>query len=451
LTSNRKKREPVEPQVAAYVLSRKGEILSDGPWKSNSRIKLRCSEGHTWETRCSSLIHGKSWCPDCGWRSKAETQLRKYVEEKKGIILSQGPWLSKDRVDVRCSCGFEWNVQVGALYSLRTWCPKCAGNLERNLEELKEIVETRGGKLHSSTYHGVDATYEFECSLGHKFSNMFKKIEKGQWCPTCNRGTKSEEIARETFQQIFGTSFPKVRPKWLKNSRGYQMEIDGCSMSLKIGFEYQGIQHFKNSHFGTDLVKRIEDDKLKAKLCEENGILLIILTYRNDYQDFPLLIKSQLAIYGFDTKQYNFEKPIDLDKAYIRDDRLIEFKSIMAEKDIEVLSTKWLTVKAKYELLCRVCGHTWKAQGSAFFNSRATAGCDKCARARAGERMKLGMSALGEYAAKHGGVVLSSEYAKRKHVYEWRCKNGHTFQGNFNNMLERNQFCPICENRTQRK
>jgi len=60
---------------------------------------------------------------------------------------------------------------------------------------------------------------------------------------------------------------------------------------------------------------------------------------------------------------------------------------------------------------------------------------------------KLHMNVLIEYAEKFEGTVLSNEYVRRNHVYEFKCKEGHVFKSNFNNMVYRNQFCPICEGR----
>jgi hypothetical protein len=448
---NQKKRQPVHQRLVDYVSAKGGVILTEGVVTSSDHVEIRCGCGFEWHANASSLVHGKTWCPKCAGRheGKAEALVREYVDLRGGEILTKGRLVSTGRVDVRCSCGYEWNVGVGPLYQLETWCPKCAGNFPRSLEELRKIAEARGGKLLSETYTNVDATYDFECSLGHEFSNTFKHVESGgQWCPTCNKPTKSEEIARETLHQIFGVKFPKARPPWLRNSRGYRMELDGYSAELGIAFEYQGIQHFKeNTLYNNRLDTRIQDDRRKAELCREQNIKLLILTYEHEYGDFPRIIREQLDRENFDTSKYNFDKEIDLAKAYIRDDRLLALKALLEPKGIEVLSKKWLTTNTKYEFLCRVCGHRWRALGSAFFNSRSVAGCDKCARAKAGEATKLDISSLQDFALSHGGKLLSTKYVRRNHSYKWECKFGHVFRENYNNMAYRNQFCATCEGR----
>jgi hypothetical protein len=276
-------------------------------------------------------------------KGKILSEAIKYAQSRNGKVLAIEINTKKEFVDWECVKGHIWNQPVGALLTNKSWCAICSGNSPRNLQVLIDIATARGGKVLSTEYKNVDATYDFECSLGHKFSNTFKHVEKrGQWCPTCNKGSKSEEICRTTFEQIFGYEFKKARPKWLRNSRNRQMEIDGLCGELNFGFEYQGIQHFSKQIFKTSLEKRIADDEVKAKLCKENGIQLFILDYRMEYSEFPLEIKKQAKAFGIDLRQYDFSKPIDLERAYIRDDRLPRLVELLKPQQITVLSTKWI-------------------------------------------------------------------------------------------------------------
>ena len=159
-----------------------------------------------------------------------------YAKSRMGKVLATEISTKREYVEWECAKGHTWKQPVGALLANKSWCSICSGNAPRSLQVLIDIATARGGKVLSTEYKNVDATYDFECSRGHKFSNSFKHVEKrGQWCPTCNKGSKSEEICRTTFEQIFGYEFKKVRPKWLKNSRNRQMEIDGFCAELNIG------------------------------------------------------------------------------------------------------------------------------------------------------------------------------------------------------------------------
>jgi len=385
-------------------------------------------------------------------QSKILLEARTYAQSRGGKVLADSISKKSDYVDWECSKGHSWSQPTGAVIRNGTWCPTCAGTTPRTLDDLRKVVEARGGKLISTEYKNVDTSYDFECSRGHKFSNRFSKVVGGgQWCPRCNKGSKSEEICRTTFEQIFGYEFPKARPKWLRNSRGNQMEIDGYCEELGIGFEYQGIQHFGKQFYGTSLDKRIADDEVKVLLCKEHDIHLFIIDYKMDYSDFPNQIFQQAMRFGMDISTFDFIQDIDINKAYIRDDRLPILIEILKKKQITVLSTKWFGVKDKYEFRCDVCGHEWTATGSHFFNSRRIGGCQKCSYAAVGDLNRLDLDEIHEFAKKHGGVCLSESYGHIKQKYKFRCARGHEFEDIYNNMKFRDRFCPTCEDRFMKR
>ena len=396
---------------------------------------------------------------DCEKRTRTQdrqnqilVEAQEYAVSRGGRVLATSIKTKKEYADWECSKGHSWSQPTGAVVTNRSWCPSCSGNSPRSLEDLRKVAEQRGGKLLSSLYSNVDASYDFECSLGHKFTNTFKHVESGgQWCPRCNKGSKSEEICRTTFEQLFNFEFPKKRPKWLRNSRNRQMEIDGYCEELRIGFEYQGIQHFSKQFFGTSLDQRILDDELKAKLCSEHGIYLFIIDYRMEYAEFPRNIKAQALAFGLDISAIDFNQSIDISRAYIRDDRLPILKQKMKEKQITVLSTKWIGVKDKYSFRCDVCGHEWEAVGSHFFNSRRIGGCQKCSIKLVAGANRLDIDEIHEFAKRFGGKCLSTEYGHIKQKYLFECSKGHKFEDIFNNMKFRNTFCPTCEERITKK
>ena len=203
-------------------------------------------------------------------RAEARLEMARQIAASRGgeLLTPQMSVDSKFKYKWKCEKGHVWNAILSSVKGQGTWCPKCAGNLQRSLEDLRSIVEKRGGKLISNEYRGVDALYEYQCNLGHQNSNRFKKIEAGQWCSVCNKNSKSEEITRAILENLFEAKFPKKRPYWLRNSRGRLMELDGYCEELQLAFEFQGRQHFqKLTHFAGDLDQRIEDDHRKIELC----------------------------------------------------------------------------------------------------------------------------------------------------------------------------------------
>jgi hypothetical protein len=385
-------------------------------------------------------------------------EVKKFALSKNGECLTQEIKNRKDKVLWRCQYNHTWKQEPSVvLGKSKTWCPKCAGNFPRTLEELQVVVAKRKGKLLSTKYINSDSKYDFECMLGHKFSNSFRKVmDRGQWCPKCNKGYLSEEIARTTFEQIFKSQFPKTKPIWLKNQKGFQLEFDGFCEHLGIAFEYHGIQHFdpkrhlyKTNSKNVELEMRFsrgqDNDKIKLELAHSKNIIVFELTYKDSYEDFPKRIYDQALKFGLDVNEYDFHKEIDYSKAYLRENRLEDLKTLLLEKNIQLISKDWLGVRHKYEMQCLTCGHTWKAQGNAFFNSRRVAGCKKCAMKKQVESKRGKFEDLENFANKFNGSIISKKYITLNTIYDWKCSKGHSFKANFNNLKTRNVFCAKCE------
>lgn len=82
------------------------------------------------------------------------------------------------------------------------------------------------------------------------------------------------------------------RPNFLEG-----LEIDIYIPELKLGFEYNGIQHYKPvEHWGGEksLKKQQMRDKRKQQLCNQNDVKLIIIKY--DEQLSKDLILSKIPI-----------------------------------------------------------------------------------------------------------------------------------------------------------
>lgn len=114
---------------------------------------------------------------------------------------------------------------------------------------------------------------------------------------------KNEERCREVIQSIYNAPFKKIRPNFLKNPKtGRNLELDMYNDNLKIALEYNGIQHrtyapyFHKSQ--NDYYDQVDRDKLKDRLCKENGVLLIVVPDTVRYNEIELFIKTELKKSG---------------------------------------------------------------------------------------------------------------------------------------------------------
>lgn len=116
--------------------------------------------------------------------------------------------------------------------------------------------------------------------------------------PRLKINKKNETKCREIFEKIFNTSFPTIRPDFLKQSNGYRLELDGYNKDLKLGFEYQGRQHYEYSPYFhrsySDFLSQTQRDKLKKQLCQTEGITLIEIPYTVKYESLEQYIRSEL-------------------------------------------------------------------------------------------------------------------------------------------------------------
>lgn len=93
---------------------------------------------------------------------------------------------------------------------------------------------------------------------------------------------KNEYRVRLILQILTGEEFVSTRSlEWLVNPiTKRKLEIDCYCEKLSLCVETNGIQHYKKtSRFSQDLEYRVYLDRLKEKLCYENGKTLMIVPY----------------------------------------------------------------------------------------------------------------------------------------------------------------------------
>jgi len=374
------------------------------------------------------------------------------------------------------------------------------------IEQMQEAAKQRGGKCLSTTYKTRKHHLKWECSMGHQWETTYNSIHRGSWCPICSSGLY-ERICRCYFEQLFKTPFPNTKPLWLKNSRGNQMELDGYSEKLKLAFEHQGEQHYSTkSKFAStkeELKQRQDDDKKKKELCKDNGMLLICIPEVNKRIKLELLkdfIKNSVLANGWTIPETFNSTIIDLNPAYISKElQMIEkIKQFAIEKKGRLLSEVYLGSHTVHEWKCDVCQHEWTASPHNVINGKTW--CPRCvgrakwtiedmkklAEERGGKCLskkyininkklkwkcgkceyewqasamsvktgnhwcpkcagqpKIIIERLQELAAKKGGRCLSSYYKNAHFKYQWKCREGHSFEATYAN-ISQGKWCPKC-------
>jgi hypothetical protein len=114
------------------------------------------------------------------------------------------------------------------------------------------------------------------------------------------RGDSKGEIeCRRVLEEHFGKPFPKQRPTFMTNSvTTRNLEIDCFNHDLRLGVEYNGIQHYQFvPHFHknkeTFMLQRYRDD-MKKRLCQDNNITLISIPYTVPIEQIRNVILNSL-------------------------------------------------------------------------------------------------------------------------------------------------------------
>jgi hypothetical protein len=167
--------------------------------------------------------------------------------------------------------------------------------------------------------------YGFEIIIGASvliifFLSLFRIGKRGTFSDTYNypRGLSSnkpkrvqkdssgETECRRVLKQIFNKPFYKDRPDFLRNpvtGGNFNLEIDCFDIGMRLGCEYQGIQHYKyvpyfHKNKESFMNQKYRDD-LKRRMCIDNGIKLIEVPYTVKVPDIKNYIIKELRKNGY--------------------------------------------------------------------------------------------------------------------------------------------------------
>ena len=111
--------------------------------------------------------------------------------------------------------------------------------------------------------------------------------------------SKGELECRRSIELLTGKLFPKARPDFMKNDiTKSNLELDCYNDAMKIAVEYNGEQHYKYNPYFHKSKEAFHNgkyrDDIKRRLCQENGIKLIIVPYTVPLESIEKYIKQRL-------------------------------------------------------------------------------------------------------------------------------------------------------------
>jgi hypothetical protein len=444
-----KQRHSIDEMIE-LARSRGGECLSKTYVNNRTRLEWKCSRGHRWGATPHHIILG-TWCPTCadeatGIRNRKYSieDMQRVAHERGGECLSEN-FISLDRnLEWRCSKGHRWKARAYNVISKVSWCPYCSGNARLTIDDMRQIAKQRHGICLSEEYINSSTKLKWQCNDKHEWEANPSKILGSQWCPICSIGL-GERICRIFFEKLFDRSFPKSRPKWLKNKDGNQMELDGHCKSLNLAFEHQGEQHFahkKHFHSEEAFQKRKHDDLTKEELCKKHEILLIKVPEIPRFLDVPDVksyIIDQCNKAGFDNLPQDIEAvDVHIDEAYTSGmaEYLSLIKGIAEQRGGRCLSDYYAGNFVHLSFQCKE-GHIWKATPA---NIKRGKWCPYCA----GKYKTI--SDMQKMAKAREGKCLSEKYVNDTTKLKWQCKKGHIWETTPGH-VKGGSWCPECAGR----
>lgn len=192
-----------------------------------------------------------------------------------------------------------------------------------------------------------------------KCKNKLPTVTENTKYKTYNSG---EEFVRELIFKLTGVFLVKTR-EIIK-----PLELDGYSEDLKLAFEFQGEQHYKQHvrwHKDEDEFKQQQlHDAIKVQKCAELGINLIVIDGRKFHtyeQIVGLFVYDKLIEFGYNltitrdklTKEFALKIKSKVHEHWKdADQNLQKLADKLREKGFALLSEHYLGHRATYEIVC---------------------------------------------------------------------------------------------------
>lgn len=264
----------------------------------NSKIKIKCSEGHEYEVNFKNFkgnaCNKGQRCPRCRGRNWTYEEVKDYIESKGLILISDVYINATTKLKISCKYGhiFERNFHTFHKEN-RISCPCCkGGKLSINIDTIRHFLNKIDYELMSDEYTNAITKLKIKCNNGHVFHKSWNKLSQGQRCPFCNMS--KGEIVIYDFLKNNGIDFVfnKDYFKDLKSELGFYLRPDFILPSYKIWIEYDGEFHYKNMVGEDSYKKLIKHDDMKDKYAKEHGWKLIRIPYWEFDNIENILIKN---------------------------------------------------------------------------------------------------------------------------------------------------------------
>ena len=288
---NEKQLEMFE-KVKSFLSEINYELLQDYYLSNRSKLKLKCCNGHEYESTWVNLQAGKR-CKKCAIEKQKRPieEIINMVEQEGYTFIQELEEFKERRIMVRCPEGHEYDVSVNK-FKLGRRCPICNDNTFE-YDYVKSYIENEGYKLLTTNYINVYQKLEMVCPKGHILKMNFHGFKNGgRRCSRC-KVSKGEKTISEVLTKL---NIEYEIQKTFKDCKDIKvLPFDFYLPQYNLIIEYDGEQHFAIKHaFDEDSFWiTVVHDAIKNQYCEDNNINILRIPYW-EFDNIEELITNKL-------------------------------------------------------------------------------------------------------------------------------------------------------------
>ena len=271
------------------------------------KMTFKCKCGNLFVTNWHEFNNKKfpkRQCNKCGRekpndRNKITCEsIKKYLKDNNYTCkLISTVYIDCDsKLEFECICGNHFFASWSNIKCMSGMCKDCAMNPITHDDYINRISKYLDRFDVMSEYKGSDKNIDIKCKkCGYIIHQRAKHTyERGIYCPCCD-GTKGEQYISNylsTNDIEFISQYKFEDCKYI-NPLPFDFYLPKYNMCI----EYQGQQHYYAvDFFGGEekFEKQIKRDNIKRNYCNNNGIILLEISYR-DFNNIDNILDSMFV------------------------------------------------------------------------------------------------------------------------------------------------------------
>ena len=259
-----------------------------------SKMTFRCKCGKLFETNWHEFNNKKfpkRQCNKCGRKKPNDKNkitcesIKKYLKDNNYTceLVSEIYVDCDSKLEFKCECGNHFFASWSNIKNMSGTCKICAMSPITHEDYLNRISNYLDRFDVISKYKGSDKNIDIKCKKCGYITHQRAKhtYERGIYCPCCD-GTKGEQyisnyLSKNNIDFILQYKFEDCKHI---NPLPFDFYLPKYNMCI----EYQGQQHYYAVDFfgGENKFKeQTKRDKIKKDYCDNNGITLLEISYKN--------------------------------------------------------------------------------------------------------------------------------------------------------------------------